>query len=48
MDVGSLFINFLQRIAIGAGMVFALILMVWLSLPRRSVNVANRRTREKA
>jgi hypothetical protein len=46
MDMGILFFNFLQRIAVGAGMVLALILIVWFSLPRRSANVVNRRTHD--
>ncbi len=46
MDMGILFFSFLQRIAIGAGMVFALILIVWFSLPRRSASIAHRRTPE--
>jgi len=44
MGVGLLFLGFLQRVAVGAGTVFALLLVVWLSTPRRSVIVATRRT----
>lgn len=44
MDMGILFSGFLLRIAIGAGLVFALILVVWLGLPRRSATVAHRRS----
>ncbi len=46
MDMGDLFFSFLQRILIGAGMVFALILLVCFSLPSRSTNVVDRRTRD--
>jgi hypothetical protein len=42
--VGLLFLGFLQRIAVGAGTVFALLLVVWLGMPRRSVIVVSRRT----
>jgi hypothetical protein len=36
MDVVTVFLDFLQRIAVGAGAVFALLLAIWLGLPRRS------------
>ena len=36
MEFGSVFLDFLQRIAVGAGMVFALFLAIWLGLPRRA------------
>lgn len=42
--MGLLFAGFLQRIAVGAGAVFGLLLLVRLSMPRRSVIVASRRT----
>jgi len=43
MGVGLVFLRFLQRVAIGAGTVFALLLVIGLSLPRRSVVVSRRR-----
>jgi hypothetical protein len=46
MGLSLLFLAFLQRIAVGAVTVFALILITWLGLPRRSAIVLNRRTRE--
>jgi hypothetical protein len=36
MDVVTVFLDFLQRIAIGAGAVLALFLAIWLGLPRRT------------
>jgi hypothetical protein len=36
MGVGSVFIDFLERIAIGAGAVMALLIVVQLGMPRRS------------
>ena len=45
MGVGKVFIDFLERIAVGAGAVFALLLVIRLGLPRRSrIAVARRRT----
>jgi hypothetical protein len=44
MDLNFLFVGFLQWVAIGAGTVFALFLVVWLSMPRRSAIVVTRRT----
>jgi len=44
MALGSLFEQFLQPIAVGAGTVFALILFIRLGLPRRSAIVAKDRT----
>jgi hypothetical protein len=43
MNVGPLFMDFLQRIAIGAGVVFALILIVGVGLRSRSAIGASRR-----
>ena len=37
------FVSFLQKIAVGAGAVLALLVAIWLGIPRRSVVVANRR-----
>jgi hypothetical protein len=36
MGIGSVFLNFLQRIAIGAAAVFVLLLVIQLKLPKRS------------
>lgn len=36
MGIGSVFVNFLQRIAIGAAAVFALLLLLQLKLPKRA------------
>ena len=46
MGVGTVFFDFLQRIAIGAGAVFALLLVIQLGIPRQST-VASRRTTTK-
>jgi hypothetical protein len=37
------FVSFLQKIAVGAGAVLALLVAIWLRIPRRSVVVANLR-----
>jgi hypothetical protein len=47
MGLDVLFVDFLQRIAVGAGTVLALLLFIRLGLPRRSVIVVNRRTTDK-
>jgi hypothetical protein len=44
MGLGLLFLGFLQRIAVGAGTVLVLLLVISLGLPRRSVIVVSRRT----
>jgi len=44
MGLDLLFLGFFQRIAVGAGTVFVLLLAIWLGLPRRSPTVVNRRT----
>jgi hypothetical protein len=44
MELDLLFLGFLQRIAVGVGMVFVLLLVIWLRLPRRSAIVVSRRT----
>ena len=44
MGLGVLFLEFLQRIAVGAGTVLALFLIVWLGMRRRSPIAADRRT----
>jgi hypothetical protein len=44
MDLDILMLGFLQGVAMGAGMVFALFLAVRLSMPRRSAVVVIRRT----
>ncbi|MFI5102409.1 MAG: hypothetical protein ACHP9V_03455 [Terriglobales bacterium] len=44
MGLDLLFLGFLQRIAVGAGAVFVLLLVISLGLPRRSAIVVNRRT----
>jgi len=44
MDLSFLFLSFLQRIAIGAGTVFALFLIIGFGMPRRSVIAVTRRT----
>jgi len=43
MALGLLFEQFFQRIAVGAGTVFALLLLIRLGLPRRSAIVAKNR-----
>jgi hypothetical protein len=43
MGLNLLFLNFLQRIAVGVGAVFVLLLVIWLGLPRRSAIVVSRR-----
>jgi hypothetical protein len=42
MGVGSVFVEFLQRIAIGAGAVLALLLVVQLKMPKRSPVITRR------
>jgi hypothetical protein len=42
MGVELVFVDFLQRIAVGAGAVFALLLVIQLGMPKRSP-VAGRR-----
>jgi hypothetical protein len=44
MELGVFILGFLQRIAVGAGTVFALFLIVRLGMPRRSAIVASRRS----
>jgi len=44
MGVSLLLLGFLQRVAVGAGTVFAMLLVVWLGIPRRSVIVVSHRT----
>jgi len=44
MGLDLLFLGFLQRIAMGVGTVFVVLLVIWLSLPRRSAIVVSRRT----
>jgi hypothetical protein len=44
MGVGIVFLNFLQRIAAGAAVVFVLFFLVRISLPRRATIVLTRRT----
>jgi hypothetical protein len=46
MGLDILFVGFLQRIAVGAGAVFALILFIRLGMPRRSA-IINRGTTDK-
>lgn len=43
MGLDLLFLGFLQRIAVGAGTVFALFLIIRLGIPRRSAKVTSRR-----
>jgi len=43
MGLDLLFLGFLQRIAVGAATVLALLLLTWLGLPRRSAIIVNRR-----
>jgi hypothetical protein len=45
MGVGSVFIDFLQHIAIGAGTVLALLLVIQVGMPKRSP-VLTRRIRK--
>ena len=45
MGLGIFFLGFLQRIAIGTGTVFGLLLISWLGMPRRSMVVVPRRIR---
>jgi hypothetical protein len=44
MDLGISFVDFLQRIAVGAGTVFAVLLVIRVRISRRSVIAARRRT----
>jgi hypothetical protein len=46
MGLSPLLLGFLQRIAIGVGTVFAVLLVIWLGLPRRSMIAAKRRSRQ--
>ena len=43
MELGPLLLGFLQRIAVGAGTVFVLLLVISVGLPRRSAIAVNRR-----
>jgi hypothetical protein len=43
MGLGLSFLGFLQCIAVGAGTVLVLLLVISLRLPRRAAIVANRR-----
>ena len=45
MDLSLLFAGFLQRVAVGAGVVFSLLLVIGLGMPRRSAVIARRRSR---
>jgi hypothetical protein len=45
MGVGSVFIDFLQRIAIGAGAVLALLIVIDLGMPERSPALSRRITK---
>jgi hypothetical protein len=36
MGVGSVFVDFLQHVAVGAGVVLALLVVIDLGMPRRS------------
>jgi hypothetical protein len=44
MGVGMVFLDFVQRIAVGAAAVIALLVVIGISLPRRSGIGATRRT----
>jgi hypothetical protein len=45
MGIGSVFLNFLQRIAIGAAAVFALLLLLQVKLPKRAtIKIARHKT----
>jgi hypothetical protein len=44
MGIGPVFLEFLQRIAVGAGGVFALFLVIQMGMPRRSKIAVSRRT----
>jgi hypothetical protein len=46
MGVGSAFFDFLQRIAIGAGAVLAVLVVIQLGMPKRSP-IISRRTPSK-
>jgi hypothetical protein len=46
MGLSVLLVDFLQRIAVGAGTVLVLVLFIRLGLPRRSA-VVNRRSTDK-
>jgi hypothetical protein len=45
MDLSLLFLNFLYRIALGAGAVFALLLVIRFGIPQRTMGVINRKNR---
>jgi hypothetical protein len=42
--ISPFFLDFLQHIAVGAGLVFALLLVIWVSTPRRSLQETTLRT----
>jgi hypothetical protein len=44
MGIGPVFLEFLRRIAIGAGAVLALFVLIQLRLPGRAARVVTRRT----
>jgi hypothetical protein len=44
MDVVTVFLDFLQRIAVGACAVFAILVAIWIVLPKRSRIDDSRRT----
>jgi hypothetical protein len=44
MEFGLLFLGFLQKIAVGAASVLALLLIIWLGMPRRARIAVSRRT----
>jgi hypothetical protein len=44
MGLGFSFLEFLQRVAVGAGVVFALLLIIRIRMPRRSALGARHRT----
>jgi hypothetical protein len=43
MGLDHLFLDFMQRIAVGAGAVLVLLVCIGLQMPRRSVIIASRR-----
>jgi len=44
MSLGHLFLGFLQLVAVGAAIVFAMLLVIRFGMPQRSTIVVNRRT----
>jgi hypothetical protein len=42
MGIGLILVDFLQRIAVGVGMVLSLLLVFWLGIPRRSTVASSR------